>query len=116
MPDDPKSTSTANAATYMNVLEGNQQAFARWFQGMFAVSQEITHFTQARLHEAMTTSSMLAGCASPEQALDCQRRFATRAAEKYTEEMSKLSRMMISIARDNISSPQPEATRKMSRE
>jgi phasin family protein len=113
MPDDPKTAATADAATDMSLLAHNPQAFVRWFQGMFAVAHEITQFTHARLEESMAAWSTFASCASPEQALENQRRFATKAAEQYAEHIAKLSRMMMSVARDNISSPQPQATRNM---
>jgi phasin family protein len=112
MPDDPKSAATADAATYMSLLASNPLAFARWFQGMFAVAQEITQFTHARLEESMSAWSTFASCASPEQALDYQRRFAAKAAEQYAEHIAKLSQMMMSVAGDNLSTVQPQAARK----
>jgi phasin family protein len=119
MPDDPKSAAQPEAKTpvggdpaiYLSLLEGNQRAFARWLQGMFAVAQEITQFTHSRLEEDMAAWSTLASCGSPEQALDCQRRFAAKAAEQYAEEMGKLSRMMMSLASEDRSPLRPPAAK-----
>jgi hypothetical protein len=118
MPDDPKSFSSkpnarATSAQATDVrpvnANGNEQAFARWLRGMFAVAQEIAQFTQLRLQEDMAALSTLAACASPEQALECQRRFAARAGEQYGGEMTKLSQMMISVANQGLSLYQPQA-------
>ena len=102
MPDDPKSIAP-KPITQVRPPDSNEQAFARWLRGMFAVAQEITQFTQLRLQEDMAALSTLAVCASPEQALECQRRFAAKAGEQYAGEMTKLSQMMISVANQGLS-------------
>jgi Phasin protein len=111
MPDDPrpapapapsKTAADPRAAIYATLFESNQHAFARWLSGMFALSQEITQFTQSRLQEDMAVWSTLATCSSPEQAVDCQRRFAAKMADQYSDEIAKLSRMMMSIAAEGL--------------
>jgi len=119
MPDDAKTARRREApaqirdwaATGASLLEGNQHAFARWLQGMFALSQEITQFTQGRLQEDMAAWSALATCRSPEEAMDCQRRFAAKATEQYAEEIGKLSQLMVSMAAEGFTPahPQPHA-------
>jgi len=111
MPDDPRSAAASSkpaadprAPLYATLFESNQHAFARWLAGMFALSQEITQFTQSRLQEDMAVWSMLATCRSPEQAVDCQRRFAAKLADQYSDEIAKLSRMMMSIAAEGLTS------------
>ena len=115
MPDD--STSALSPAkskhpndlptgTYARMLEGNQHAFARWLEGMLALSQEITQFTQVRLQEDMAAWSTLAACNNPEQAFECQRRFAAKMSSQYSEEIAKLSKMMVNIAGDGLASLQ----------
>jgi hypothetical protein len=89
---------------YGDMLGGNQQAFGRWFQAMFALGQEITRFTQARLQEDMAAWSALAACRSPDEAMACQQRFAAKAAEQYTDEMSKLSQLMMKMS---VAAPSP---------
>lgn len=114
MPDDTKTARRREApaqtrdwaATSASLFEGNQQAFARWLHGMFALSQEITHFTQGRLQEDMAAWSALATCRSPEEAIDCQRRFAAKVTEQYADEIGKLSQMMVSIAAEGLTPPQ----------
>jgi hypothetical protein len=119
MPDDPRPAPTpapskpvADPRTplYATLFEGNQHAFTRWLAGMFALSQEIAQFTQSRLQEDMAVWSTLATCSSPEQAVDCQRRFAAKMADQYSDEIAKLSRMMMSIAAEGLTSlPQHSA-------
>ena len=48
------------APTYGFLLEANGRAFARWFNGMNALSQEIAQFTQNRLQEDMAAWSTAA--------------------------------------------------------
>jgi phasin family protein len=86
------------ANPYGALLEGNQQAFTRWFQGMFGVFQEISRFTQARMQEDMAAWSALTSCRTPEEAMECQRRFAAKAAEQFSEEMNRLSQLMMKMA------------------
>lgn len=109
MPDDPrpapaqsKPEAETPAPLYAALFDSNQHAFARWLAGMFALSQEITQFTQSRLQEDMAVWSTLATCSSPEQAVDCQRRFAAKMADQYSDEIAKLSRMMMSIAAEGV--------------
>jgi len=112
MPDDakgarsPKSRPPTDAwsPVYAAMLGGNQHALTHWLQGIFALSQEITQFAQARLQEDMAAWSTLAACRSPEEAVDCQRHYAAKAAEQYTEEMTKLSRMIVGVAGESFSS------------
>jgi hypothetical protein len=114
MPDDAKTARRREApaqardwaATSASLLEGNQHAFARWLQGMFALSQEITQFAQGRLQEDLAAWSALATCRSPEEAMDCQRRFAAKATEQYAEEIGKLSQMMVGMTAEGPAPPQ----------
>jgi Phasin protein len=97
------------APSYSLLLEANQQAFARWLNGVNALSQEIAQFTQNRLQEDMAVWSTLASCNSPEDVFQCQRRFAQEAAVGYTAEVAKLSQMMVSLAREGLESHQRNA-------
>jgi phasin protein len=87
----------------------NQQAFARWLEGMFALSLEITEFTQRRLQEDVATWLTLATCHNPEQALDCQQRFIARTSDQYFAEISKLCRMMMTVASQGLSFTQQQS-------
>ena len=91
------------------MLEANQRAFAHWFLGMNALSQEIAQFTQCRLQEDIAAWSTLASCNSPEDAFECQRRFAQKATAGYAAEVTKLSQMMMSLAREGMESHQRNA-------
>jgi len=92
----PKSSMVPN---YSFLLEANQLAFARWLNGVNTLSQGIAQFTQNRLREDMTARSTLASCNSPEDAFECQRRFAQEATAGYAAEVAKLSQTMVSLAR-----------------
>ena len=94
------------APNFGSLLEANQRAFAHWFQGMSALSQEIVLFTQGRLQEDLAAWSTLASCNSPGDAFECQRRFAQKATTGYVAEVAKLSQMMMSLAREGMESHQ----------
>ena len=90
------------APNYGFLLEANQLAFARWLNGVNALSQEIAQFTQSRLQEDMAAWSTLASCNSPEAAFECQGRFAEKATAGYVAEVTKLSQMMMSLASEGL--------------
>lgn len=91
---------------YMALLEGNQRAYTRMLDGMFKISQEIAQFTQNRLQEDLAAWATLAACRDPREAMDTQRRFAEKAAQQYADEINKLSRMMMNVTGDSLSSLQ----------
>lgn len=111
MPDDVMSTrrarkqaqATDHRSAIESVAPGGNHAFARWVEGMFALSREIAQFTQVRLQEDIAAWSTLATCRSPEQALDCQHRFVAKMSDQYSAEIDRLSRMMMNIAGQGLS-------------
>jgi hypothetical protein len=105
-PERKTTEANVSAPDYGFLLEANQRAFAHWFHGMTVLSQEITQFTQGRLQEDIAAWSMLASCTNPADVLDCQRRFAQRATAVFTEEVAKLSQMMMSLAQEGLESQQ----------
>ncbi len=114
MPDDVKAkkrrdTQGSNrewGAAYAAWLEGSQSAFGHWMQTLFALSQEMTQFTQARLQEDVAAWSALTACRSPEEAIECQRRFAAKATEQYAEEIGRISQRMASLMKEGLA-PRP---------
>ncbi|MGO8919072.1 MAG: phasin family protein [Stellaceae bacterium] len=108
VPREPSAQTHNWEAPFGAFLEGSQQAYARWFQTMFALSQEITRFAQSRLQEDMAAWAKLASCHNPAEAMECQRRYSATAATQYGEEIGKLSQMMTGMAvTDFFSTPQP---------
>jgi len=113
MPED-KTTRSSAAKTHPEpwgaacaaMMEGNQHVVARWMRTLFALTQEITQFTQSRLQEDAAAWSALAACRSPGEAMECQRHFAAKASEQYYEEMTKLSQMMMQAAGEGFASLQ----------
>ncbi len=110
MPDDaiapqqqPKAPANDWATNYAALLEGNQQAFARWVQGTMEVSQEITRFAQERLREDVSIWWSVATSRGPEEAVARQQKFAMQATEQYAEEITKLSQMMVTTAAEGFS-------------
>jgi hypothetical protein len=103
-----KGTTPTNGSvpSYDFLLGANQQFFARWLNGVNALSQEIAQFTQNRLQDDMAAWSTLAKCDSPADAFKCQQRFAQNATEGYMAEVAKLSEMMMSLMRVGSESPQ----------
>jgi hypothetical protein len=85
-------------------LEGNQDTYMRWLDGMFEISQEIAQFTQNRLQEDMAAWAALAACHDPKDTVDCQRRITETVAEQYAKEFGKLSHMMMTIMGESLSS------------
>ncbi len=112
MPDDAKAARPqpmtkhppeSPVPNYAAFFGGGQQTFSRWMQGMFTLSQEITRFTQGRVQEDMAAWWALASCRTPEEAANCQQRFAAKAVEEYSEEITKLSQMMMTVATEGLS-------------
>jgi phasin family protein len=92
-----------------SLLAINERAFRSWARGISAFTEEMSRFTQARLKEDAETWQVLAACRSPMDALECQRRYAEKAAEQYLAEAGKLSQIAVSVASENLSSLQSEA-------
>lgn len=95
------------------MMENGQRAFSRWLEGLLALSQEMTQFTQGRLQEDMAAWSTLMGCHDASEALDHQRRFAATASQQYADAIAKLSRMMVHLAQEGFAAvqraPQPRS-------
>lgn len=92
-----------------SLLAVNERAFRSWARGVAAFSEEMTRFTQARLREDTETWQVLAACRNPMDALECQRRYAEKAAEQYLAEAGKLSEIAVSVANENLTALQSEA-------
>jgi len=107
----PATTSVPNGppSGYGFLFEANQQAFARWFQGITILSGEVTQFIQSRLQDDMASWSALASCKTSEEAFECQRRFAEKATAQYSEEITKLSQLMLRLATQGLELFPPEA-------
>jgi hypothetical protein len=94
----PKPPAEATLPNLGPLLEANQLGLARWFHGMFEISQEISQFAQNRLREDAAAWLQLASCRSAEDALDCQQRFVERAMRQYFEEATRLSQLAMNVA------------------
>ncbi len=82
------------AQSYGALMEGNREAFERWFRGMVELSQELLQFTQARWQEDVEAWVRLASLRHPNEALEFQQRFAERATKEYMEEFNRLSHIV----------------------
>jgi phasin family protein len=103
MADEMKSPRQAQAKPSANpwattMLDSGQQAFSRWIEGMLALSQELTRFTQDRLQEDLAAWQSFVSARSPDEAMKCQGRFAAKATEQYAEEIDKLSHMILQMS------------------
>jgi Phasin protein len=97
------------ASSYGFLFEANQHAFTSWFRGIGTLSGELTRFIQDRLSDDMAAWSALASCRTAEEAFECQRRFAEKATAQYSEEITKLSQLMLHLATDGLQSFQRSA-------
>ena len=102
-PQEPRTPPYGWAPNFAAVTDGNHDAVARWMKDIFALSHEMTRFTQARVQADLETWWKLASCRRVEDVVDCQQRFATTAAEHYAQEMTRLSQMLLNTATDGVS-------------
>ncbi len=119
MPDQPRARPSSRSPLHApakgwdgqlsSLLAINERAFRSWARGISAFTEEMSRFTQARLREDTETWQVLVGCRNPMDALECQRRYAEKAAEQYLAEAGKLSEIAVSVANENLSSLQTEA-------
>jgi hypothetical protein len=86
-----------NGETYAGFMAAGQEGFSRWFDTMTTISEEMAHFAQNRWNEDMAAWSALAGCRTPEDAMECHRRFTEKAMTQYSDEFAKLSRLMMGL-------------------
>ncbi len=107
----PKAAPELPASGYGFLFEANQQAFARWINGITALSGEVTQFIQKRLQDDMAGWSALASCRTPEDAFECQRRLAEKATAHYAEEVTRLSQLMMRLATESLDSLHSRADR-----
>ena len=91
-----------SAAGYGFLLDAS--VFTSWFRGVGILSGEMTRFMQDRVSEDMAAWSALAACKTPEEAIECQRRFAEKATARYAEEIATLSRLMLDLATEGLQS------------
>lgn len=101
---EPPAPTSRSAPGYGLLLAVNQQAFARWCHGITVLSDEVTQFIQTRLQDDVATWSALASCKTPEEAFECQQRFAEKVMARYSEEITKLSQLMLRLATDGLDS------------
>ena len=92
------------ASGYGFLFDTNQQMFTGWFRGVGTLSGELARFLQDRLSDDMAAWLALTSCSTPEEAFECQRRFAERATAKYSEEITKLSQLMLDLATEGLQS------------
>jgi len=83
-----------------SVFGFGQHAFECWANGIAAMTEEVTHFAQARLQEDIGAWAKFASCRDPREALDYQRQFVEKATADYLDEFGKLSRIATTIAQE----------------
>lgn len=101
-PKAPVAAPNEPAPGYGSLFEPNQQVFAGWFRGIGAVSGELTRFLQDRWSEDMAAWSALAHCRTSEEVFECQRRFVEKAMTQYSEEIAKLSQLMLTLTTQGV--------------
>jgi hypothetical protein len=78
-------------------------ALVQWDECAFAGNRAIHTESFARRHGSLVD---ITRCNSPEDAFECQRRFAEKATAGYAAEVTKLSHMMMSLASEGLESHQ----------
>ncbi len=94
---EPEESKTWESACLV-LLEGNQRALGRWFQGAQALSEEISNSAKARVQLAIEGWSALAACRNAEDVMNCQWRFATKTLERGVGELKSLSELTLTPA------------------
>ena len=73
---------------------------------LFSLSQEMLRFMQDRFREDVETNVALAGCRSPSDSFECQRRFLEKATAQYREIADKLTGLMTRMTSEAFSATQ----------
>jgi Phasin protein len=107
MPDETKAAQSREPAPQLQnlgaaLIEGNHNAVARWMETLLALTQEITSFTQHRFQEDMDSLFALAACRNPAQAMEYQQRFVAKATQEYTDEITRLGRMVMRVGWEGV--------------
>ena len=114
MPEGKKSNSAAAGSNMAygwdaRAVSGlSQHALEHWAHGVSALTDEVTHFVQARMQEDMSAWAKLANCRNPNEIFACQRHFTEKAASDYFDEAGKLSHLVVRIASEGFSSLRAE--------
>jgi len=82
-------------------------AFDCWAQGLSVLTEEVAHFTQARLKEDMEAWANLTHCRNAGEAFECQSRYAQKTAGDYFDEIGKMSRLAMDVASGTFAALQP---------
>jgi len=97
----------AGAAPSMGFISDvNERAMAYWTRSLSALTQEMTQFIEARLQEDVGAWFGLANCRNLNDLVECQRRFAEKAAADYLDEYRKLSQIMLNLTSESFTAPQ----------
>lgn len=79
-------------------------AYERWIDNLFKISEEISHFAQNRIQRDIASWRKLAMCRDPNEFINCERIVAEEAMSRFAEDVFKLSQV-IAMAAGNAYSP-----------
>jgi hypothetical protein len=92
-------------------FDAASRSFAEINRGFQAIAAEMTDFSKKRLEDVLQSWEQLLRARSFPDVVEVQSRYAQRAYDAYTSEMSKLGEIYLGTARD-ASKPIEEASRR----
>jgi hypothetical protein len=81
-------------------FEAANRSFAEFNRGVHAIATEMTDFSRRRLEDVLQSWEQLLRARSFGDVVDVQTRYAQRAYDAYTSEMSKLGEMYLRTTRE----------------
>lgn len=88
------------AALYKGNLESAVASSQAVIEGYQSVGAELLAFLQSRMKEGLELNRRLAGCSSPESALELQVEYAQSSARAYTDELKTLGDLTGKVVAD----------------
>lgn len=80
-------------------------AYERWIENLFKISEEISHFAQSRIQRDIASWRKLAMCRDPSEFINCERTMAEEAMSQFAEDVFKISQLIATVAGNAYSSP-----------
>lgn len=81
-------------------LDVAMRLFGEWNKGWQAIAAEMSDYTKRSFEEGTATFEKLIGAKSVEQAVEIQANYAKRAYDEYMHQVSKISGMYASLAKE----------------
>ena len=80
-------------------------AYERWVENLFKISEEISHFAQNRIQRDIASWKKLAMCRDPGEFINCERVMAEEAMSQFAEDVFRISQLIAMATGNAYSSP-----------